>query len=160
MIGRLSKRNKHDRMKTMSGYQNIKRWRERAKRRLKEAFGSRCGICGYNRYTGSLVFHHIDSNEKDHEINAARTIAWGRLVVEARKCVLLCANCHGEVHAGLATIEKCPRFDETFAEYREPIKPKICPCGKPVKKNGSKKYCSIRCAGLARSRAARTGRLW
>lgn len=49
-----------------------------------------CDECGYDNYIGALEFHHRDPHTKDGEV---------RTVEEARKCRLLCANCHREAHS-------------------------------------------------------------
>jgi hypothetical protein len=70
------------------------------KRAVIKALGlpERCQRCGYDRYLGALDFHHRDPETK--ELNLARG---GKgvdvLCEEAKKCDLLCANCHREVHA-------------------------------------------------------------
>lgn len=58
-----------------------------------------CQICGYNKCIGSLDFHHADPKEKDLTISRAIRI-WGtkRLTEEINKCIVLCANCHRELH--------------------------------------------------------------
>ena len=49
-----------------------------------------------------LHFHHKDPKEKDLEIaNAARRWSWKHLLEEIKKCVVVCANCHEKVHAGI-----------------------------------------------------------
>ncbi|MDX6368763.1 MAG: hypothetical protein QOG93_265, partial [Gaiellaceae bacterium] len=67
--------------------------------------GGRCCLCGYDRYVGALHFHHLDPTTKQFalaERGFARSMERAR--AEAAKCVLICANCHAEVEAGLATI--------------------------------------------------------
>jgi hypothetical protein len=62
-------------------------------------------LCGYDRYQGALQFHHLDRGTKKFMISrrgATRSAAEAR--EEARKCTLLCANCHAEVEAGFSTI--------------------------------------------------------
>jgi transposase-like protein len=79
--------------------------RRRVKRILVEEAGGRCAICGYDRYVGALQFHHLNPGEKAFIVSlrgATRGIA--KLRAEARKCVLLCANCHAEVEAGMAEV--------------------------------------------------------
>lgn len=49
-----------------------------------------CDECGYDKYIGALDFHHLDPHTKDGTVTT---------VEEARKCRLLCANCHREAHA-------------------------------------------------------------
>jgi transposase-like protein len=79
--------------------------RRKVKAMLVEEAGGRCLLCGYDRYTGALQFHHLDPAEKSFGLGlrgVARTLK--RCREEARKCVLLCANCHAEVEAGVATV--------------------------------------------------------
>src|SRR2546423_3006776 len=72
------------------------------KRILVEEAGGACIICGYARDVRALHFHHLEPSRKRHEINArGAAIALSRLRAEASKCILLCANCHAEVEAGL-----------------------------------------------------------
>jgi hypothetical protein len=69
--------------------------------------GGRCQICGYDRYVGALHFHHRDPSQKSFGLAArgfTRGIAAQR--AEARKCVLLCANCHAEVEAGIVELPR------------------------------------------------------
>ena len=58
-------------------------------------------LCGYDRYLGALEFHHMDRNTKEFRALAAcgRTRSFAKLAKEAKKCVLLCSNCHAEVEA-------------------------------------------------------------
>lgn len=64
--------------------------------------GGACVYCGYNKYVGALDFHHRDPNEKDQ--NAANMVQWSweRQKKELDKCILVCANCHREVHGEVA----------------------------------------------------------
>jgi transposase len=67
--------------------------------------GGACVLCGYGRFAGALQFHHVDPRGKRFSLSAlgvARSLERAR--AEAGKCVLLCANCHAEVEAGLAAI--------------------------------------------------------
>jgi transposase-like protein len=68
--------------------------------------GGCCVSCGYDRYQGALQFHHLDPGEKTFALSAqglTRSVA--RVREEAKKCVLLCANCHAEVEGGVRTLE-------------------------------------------------------
>lgn len=69
-----------------------------------EYMGGHCKLCGYDRCKTALVFHHLDPNEKDFGIAQNRTRNWDKIVKELDKCVLLCGNCHAEVHAGLVLL--------------------------------------------------------
>lgn len=57
-----------------------------------------CALCGYNKNWSSLCFHHLDDDTKEFEINKAKTASKERVKTEIEKCVLLCHNCHMEVH--------------------------------------------------------------
>ena len=64
--------------------------------------GGRCQICGYDRCAEALEFHHLNSSRKDFGISSkGYTRSWSKVLEELEKCVLLCANCHRELHAGL-----------------------------------------------------------
>jgi transposase-like protein len=95
------------------GYYRCKRCRadavSRRRRRMKEILvkeaGGCCCICGYSRCLSAVEFHHLDPTQKRLAINAKGvSLALATLRIEARKCVLLCSNCHAEVEAGMATV--------------------------------------------------------
>ncbi len=72
-------------------------WRKRAKKRLVEYKGGSCQICGYNRCINALEFHHLDRNKKDFTI-AGKSISFEKIKSEVDKCILVCSNCHREIH--------------------------------------------------------------
>ena len=64
--------------------------------------GGKCQVCGYNKYVGALDFHHIDESTKEFDLSTrGLTRSWERIKKELEKCVLVCANCHREIHGGL-----------------------------------------------------------
>ena len=76
------------------------------RRRIKEILvreaGGRCLICGFAHYIGALHFHHVDPASKEFSVSRdGVTRSLRRAREEAGKCVLLCANCHAMVEAGL-----------------------------------------------------------
>jgi hypothetical protein len=71
------------------------------RRTLVEEWGGCCAVCGYDRCIGNLHFHHVDPSQKSFELNLSRGKALESYRKEAEKCVLVCANCHGEIEAGL-----------------------------------------------------------
>lgn len=75
------------------------------KRKAVEYKGGRCCVCGYNRYIGALDFHHIDPSVKEFNISHLRSYSWGNVKSEVDKCVLVCKNCHSEIHHGLIDLK-------------------------------------------------------
>jgi transposase len=79
--------------------------RRSVKAALVAEAGGCCVRCGYDRSLAALQFHHLDPTQKEFSVahrGVTRSLEAAR--VEARKCVLLCANCHAEVEAGDATL--------------------------------------------------------
>jgi 5-methylcytosine-specific restriction endonuclease McrA len=81
----------------------------RRRRAVKEALiaeaGGKCTLCGYDRSPAALQFHHVEPILKSFSISEKGvTRALAKVREEAQKCVLLCANCHAEVEAGVATL--------------------------------------------------------
>lgn len=69
------------------------------KERAVAFLGGACQICGYSRCPTALDFHHIEPGLKDFTIGGR--VKWNAaLEAELMKTVLLCSNCHREVHAG------------------------------------------------------------
>jgi hypothetical protein len=81
-----------------------KQRRIKLKNQAVEYKGSRCLLCGYSKCIDALVFHHIVPEEKEFGIANKYCLSWESLKKEIDKCALLCANCHSEVHAGIAQI--------------------------------------------------------
>ncbi len=63
--------------------------------KIKEQNG--CSICGYNRCNTALIFHHVNKATKEHIVSRIST--WTALTREMGKCILVCANCHAELHS-------------------------------------------------------------
>jgi hypothetical protein len=130
--------------------ERVKTWRKNSKVRIVKAMGSQCQVCGYSKCTDVLDLHHIDPTQKELSFGAIRAnpTSWTNIVIELRKCILLCANCHREIHAGIINLPDVYKtFDETYLEYKllqEDIS--LCPiCSGP--KNKWTVTCSRKCAG-------------
>ncbi len=83
----------------------VTRFRRSVKRRLVDEAGGCCVICGYSRSMVALQFHHVDPSTKRFNLGMkgiSRSLETVR--AEAAKCVLLCANCHAEVEAGISIL--------------------------------------------------------
>ena len=67
--------------------------------------GSVCYCCDREGPLSLFEFHHWDSQVKDFGISAdGLSRRWDKIAAELEKCVMLCANCHREVHAGAREI--------------------------------------------------------
>ena len=80
-------------------YTYVKEHRKRVKEELIAYKGGKCEICGYDKCIAALDFHHINPEEKDFAIsnsNIYKNIE--ALKQEVDKCMLVCANCHRELH--------------------------------------------------------------
>ncbi len=97
------------------GYYRCKRCRQdrvaqrrrKMKRILVAEAGGRCVICGYDGCVSALHFHHLDPSSKRFHLSmqgVTRSLVAAR--AEMAKCVLLCANCHAEVEAGVVVLPR------------------------------------------------------
>lgn len=112
--------------------------------------GGKCQCCNYNACSSALAFHHIDPSQKDLGFGTVRATPkkWESVVNELRKCILVCHNCHSEIHAGMRELpENYVKFDETYASLDKIIEYDNCPqCGS--KKQINKKFCGQKCSYL------------
>jgi endogenous inhibitor of DNA gyrase (YacG/DUF329 family) len=74
--------------------------RKALKRKAVDYKGGRCVLCGYDKTLEALSFHHVGG--KDFGISSrGHTRSWERVIQELDACILVCHNCHAEIHAGL-----------------------------------------------------------
>lgn len=78
----------------------MKAWRLITKVKMVESMGGCCQICGYKKSVFSLDFHHLDPKQKELNFGKRENSRnyWPIIVNELKKCILLCKNCHAEVH--------------------------------------------------------------
>jgi len=70
--------------------------------KIKGLVGSACWFCGYSRCWEAMDFHHVDPEQKLFNLTTRELqFSWERVVSEVKKCVLTCARCHREIHAGV-----------------------------------------------------------
>ncbi|MCK9155359.1 MAG: hypothetical protein M0P12_04500 [Paludibacteraceae bacterium] len=104
-------------------------FRRRIKAKLVQAFGGKCCCCGYEKSLCSLTFHHLDPMQKEFTIGKVRLTEddMEKLIIEARKCVMVCNNCHAEIEAGLTGVpETHPEFNEKlFRKFLKDLKKNI-----------------------------------
>ncbi|MPR35237.1 hypothetical protein [Salmonirosea aquatica] len=70
------------------------------KTELIALMGGGCANCGYDRNLSALHFHHVDADLKQFKLDM-RVLSnkrWNLILEEAKKCILLCSNCHAEEH--------------------------------------------------------------
>lgn len=61
--------------------------------------GSKCTICNYDKCLGALEFHHLDASQKEFTISSKQLLLnFNQLKSELDKCILVCSNCHAELH--------------------------------------------------------------
>ena len=75
--------------------------------------GGKCKRCGYNNCIRALEFHHLDPEEKDFGISKNLTKDMTKLKKEIDKCILLCSNCHAEVHQEL--------FEQGYSQFNSDV---------------------------------------
>lgn len=68
-------------------------------RLIKEEYGGKCSRCGYDKCFNALEFHHLDPAQKEFHLGARRGLNIEALRKELDKCILVCRNCHTEIHS-------------------------------------------------------------
>jgi hypothetical protein len=79
----------------------VTRRHRRVRATLVTEAGGRCAVCGYERCHLNLHFHHVDPATKAFSMHMGVGKSLAAFREEAKECVLVCANCHGEIEAGL-----------------------------------------------------------
>jgi hypothetical protein len=93
--------------------------RRERKRQAVRMLGGVCQGCRVEFPARLFEFHHLDARTKDFAISAdgiLRSLA--KIEAELAKCVLLCANCHRETHAGLRSFTCDQAVGEALGSYR------------------------------------------
>jgi len=91
------------RTKKVSNSEAVIEWRKRTKIKLVEYKGGKCQLCDYSKSLNALHFHHLDPNEKDFSISG-KSLSFDKLKSEVDKCILVCSNCHSEIHEGIIKV--------------------------------------------------------
>ena len=85
-------------------YEYIKNFYNNRKSQIVYVMGEKCVCCGYNKCHSALELHHLNPQEKDFTISDNVNKAWEKVKIELSKTILVCANCHREIHAGLIDV--------------------------------------------------------
>ena len=73
--------------------------RRRARRIRDDLKSNGCAICGYNKCIDALEFHHVNPEDKKFNLEVTSMMVGDeKLVNEINKCIILCSNCHIEIH--------------------------------------------------------------
>ena len=79
----------------------------------KMLLGGKCFNCGYNKCMDALQFHHINPATKKFMIseviwhpNKTGNASEKEIEAEIKKCKLVCANCHYEIHSKNISMEE------------------------------------------------------
>ena len=138
-------------------YEKLKIAMDKRKANIVWVMGDRCALCGYDSCSQALELHHIDPKEKDFSFGKKKTLAWAKIFPELKKCILLCANCHREVHYPKKNLILVSSFIPERAEIiSEELSATFCvDCGKKI--SSGVKRCVI-CASLEKRKVERPNR--
>ena len=91
------------------------------KRKAIEYKGGKCEKCDYDKCESALQFHHLNPEEKDATVSSmiARNKSWKEIKKEVDKCILVCANCHHEIHEMETTRKKMEEYDSSTKKKKE-----------------------------------------
>lgn len=116
-----------------------------------EMKGGKCEVCGYDKNLAALEFHHLDPSLKNFQIDL-RSFAnkcINSLKLELSKTILLCSNCHREMHNPELSIENAKNILTEYKSVKSSFNTQYgqeCPvCGKIFHKATGKIFCSGEC---------------
>ena len=120
--------------------------------------GSCCEKCGYNKNISAFEFHHKDSSQKESQLDMRKlsnsTMEW--IMKEFEKCLMVCANCHREIHNDDLTLSKVretvKEVEDSALKIKEAQGCKCQDCG--VEINYTYARCKI-CADKAKRKIER-----
>lgn len=130
-------------------YENqMNRWKDR-KRKAVELMGGSCQnkkddgrLCGYRKSMAALEFHHLDRREKDFDWTHLGKRKWDVIINELKKCILVCANCHREIHSSVSPQSELLNDNNRLNKVLKPTG--VCPNCKG--ETFGTKYCSVECS--------------
>jgi len=126
------------------------RSKKRKKYRAVDLLGGKCCICGYNKCVDALDFHHIEKKNGSETISSKiYRLSFSKVIDELKKCILVCANCHREIHSIGVNVDYQIHFKKWIS--------KICPYCNRSFETGTDNvtYCSKICYDLAQRRVVR-----
>lgn len=129
--------------------ENVKKCAQLRKENLIKVFGSKCCLCGFNKFNSALEFHHVNPEEKEFGLTGSGLMRKMEIQLqEARKCILVCSNCHrGIHHENIAIPDDWQQLfndeiaDELLREHKEKLMAheNYCiDCGVKISKNAKR----------------------
>lgn len=104
----------YERNRQPDGTDPIRKRRTDRKRAITNLVGG-CQLCGYKKCQRNLTFHHLWN--KEFEISSREfQFSLSKVLNEIRKCIVVCHNCHGEVHEGLISTKLVKEQHQVFVE--------------------------------------------
>lgn len=76
--------------------------------------GNKCEKCGYNKNITALEFHHLKDKQFTLDIRNLGRKSIDVIKEEVNKCLLLCSNCHQELHHPEYSIEEMEKMLESY----------------------------------------------
>lgn len=122
--------------------------RKRKKELFVDRMGGKCCICGYDKCLDALHFHHLDKETKEFKPSYLFNCSVKKIQNELEKCILVCANCHSELHS------KKYDYDINVQQYiRKWVEHECEFCHKKffttLSIDNDRKYCSKKCSQLS-----------
>lgn len=116
---------------------SVIKYRHKIRSKLLTLFENKCVICGYDKSTWALHFHHTSPAEKLFSISGKGIIkSWERVYEEAQKCILICSNCHRKIH-----INEAHKINTKDKLYKECPTHGLAPFYTYQKRGKSVHYC-------------------
>lgn len=145
-------------------YEHIKNFYTNRKEQIVYIMGGECACCGYKKCISALELHHLNPSEKEFTISSNVNRAWEKVINELPKTILVCANCHREIHSNLIdndklissfNKERANYITKKIEEYKVSKKYYCKNCGKEISRGAT--YCTD-CYGLTQRKVIRPER--
>ena len=133
----------------MSNAKTVTLFRQRRKDNLIKLCGGKCVLCGYNKCSAGLEFHHINPETKKFGLSSGNCHKIEDDIAEVKKCILICANCHREIHSGFYQGEDLFKYQVINKEFEQELlttnkaEQRFClDCGRPITRYSKSGLCS------------------